>query len=51
MVSDHTKDRVLEIIAVTELSLVLLGFLYYYTVQLPEQQRGLCKTSAGVESR
>ena len=35
------NDRIKEIISVTELSLAMLGFMYYYMVQLPEQRRAL----------
>lgn len=49
---DHSGlDRALEIIAVTELSLILVGFMYYYLVQLPEQQRGLCVTEQERKAR
>jgi len=37
------EDPVRNIITHTELSLVLLGFMYYYLIQLPQQQQALTK--------
>lgn len=43
MFSDYAKDRVIEMIAVVELSLILVGFMFYYLFLLPQQQNR-CRT-------
>ncbi len=39
MLSDYAKDRIIEIIAVVELSLILIGFIFYYLYIAPQQNR------------
>jgi hypothetical protein len=52
MLNQHTDDPLEEIVAATELSLALLGILYYYTVQLPEQRQKLkARSSFGHDKR
>ena len=44
MFSDYAKDRIIEVIAVVELSLILVGFMFYYLFLLPQQQNR-CKAN------
>ncbi len=41
MALENPEDSVLEIIAATELSLSVIGFMHYYLVQLPQHQRNV----------
>lgn len=48
MSNKHTDDPLFEIVATTELSLALIGLLYYYTVQLPEQRKTFKKHHSSI---
>ncbi len=52
MFSDYAKDRIIELVAVIELSLILVGVMFYYLFLLPQQQekcqRGNSRGTSGI---
>lgn len=35
--TEHTKDRIIKVTTIVELTLILTGVMYYYIFQLPRQ--------------